>query len=340
MSRSVRIGVRLPPCRPVPELAAAARQAEELGFDDVWLPDSQLLWRDVFATATAASLATRSVRIGTAVTNVATRHPSVIASAARTVAEIAPGRFVLGLGIGNSSVAPVGLRPSTRAELRRGIADIRDLLAGRTTGFAGVRSRMRDPAPGVEVHIAATGPANLELAGEIGDGAILLCGASPRLVRAGVERLAAGAERGDRATPPVTVSTFCVVTDDVAAAARTLKPICGGIAQGGGRAALATAGIDVDLPDRLEGVYPDLVHAEDWERAIEVCDPYVSDADALAFAQHFCLVGTPGDIAKRIAELADAGANAVFLQHPGSYSLPGELLTSFGRRVLPLLNGS
>ena len=58
-----------------------ARRAEALGFDAVWFPDSQLLWRDVWVAAGAAAAATRRIGIGVAVTNVETRHPSVTASA-------------------------------------------------------------------------------------------------------------------------------------------------------------------------------------------------------------------------------------------------------------------
>ncbi|MEV0740095.1 LLM class flavin-dependent oxidoreductase [Streptomyces sp. NPDC050549] len=46
-------------------------------------------------TLTAAAFATERIGLGTAVTNLATRHPSVVASAARSVAELAPGRFTL-----------------------------------------------------------------------------------------------------------------------------------------------------------------------------------------------------------------------------------------------------
>ncbi|MFG2376622.1 LLM class flavin-dependent oxidoreductase [Streptomyces sp. NPDC048504] len=100
----LRIGVRVPPCDRADRVARTGRRAEELGFDQVWFPDSQLLWRDVFTTLTAAAFATEYIGLGTAVTNLATRHPSVVASAARSVAELAPGRFTLGLGVGNSSV--------------------------------------------------------------------------------------------------------------------------------------------------------------------------------------------------------------------------------------------
>ncbi|WP_280879912.1 LLM class flavin-dependent oxidoreductase [Streptomyces pseudovenezuelae] len=71
----LRIGVRIPPCDRADRVARTVRRAEELGFDQVWFPDSQLLWRDVFTTLTAAALSTERISLGTAVTNLATRHP-------------------------------------------------------------------------------------------------------------------------------------------------------------------------------------------------------------------------------------------------------------------------
>lgn len=155
----IRVGVRIPPCDRVDRLATIARRAEELGFDQVWFPDSQLLWRDVFTVLTAAALGTERIGLGSAVTNLATRHPAVVASAARSVAELAPGRFTLGLGVGNSSVGPIGMRQSTGAELRDGLATLRALFAGEEWDFNGVRSRLRDPDPNVPIHMAASGPA-------------------------------------------------------------------------------------------------------------------------------------------------------------------------------------
>jgi hypothetical protein len=60
-------------------------------------------------------------------------------------AELAPGRFVLGVGVGNSAVEPVGLRSSTHAGLRAGLAALRD---GPAAGGL----------PAVPLHIAASGP--------------------------------------------------------------------------------------------------------------------------------------------------------------------------------------
>lgn len=330
----MRVGLRIPPCAPVDRIADLAADAERAGFDEVWFPDSQLLWRDVFAVAAAAATATSRITLGTAVTNVVTRHPAVVASAARTVAELAPGRFLLGIGVGDSAVGPVGLRPSTGAELRARLAVVRDLLAGHAVDFDGVTSRLRDPA-GVPIHLAASGPRNLRLAGELTDGAILLSGVSPAPLAAAVGKVRAGA--AGRSGVRVTVSAFCRVTGDVPGTARELKPICARIAQNGGAEFLALAGVHVDVPEHLPGVYPDLVHAEDWDAAVRACDPYVSDEAVTAFARGFCLYGTAAEIVERLAGVRDAGADAVFLQHVGSYDLPHALLTDVAGQVLPLL---
>ena len=335
----MRVGLRIPPCAPVPEIAALARDAERAGFDAVWFPDSQLLWRDVFAVAAAAAGATSRVTLGTAVTNVVTRHPAVVASAARTVAELAPDRFVLGVGVGDSAVAPVGLRPTTGAELRERLAVVRSLLAGDAVDFDGATSRLRDPVD-VPIHLAASGPRNLRLAGELADGAILLSGVAPGPLAAATARVQEGARAAGRERVPMTVSAFCRVTDDVPRAARELKPICARIAQNGGATFLALAGVHVEVPDHLPGIYPDLVHAEDWEAAAQACDPYVPDAAAAAFAREFCLYGTAAEIADRLAGVRAAGADAVFLQHVGSYDLPHVLLADVAEHVLPLLRAS
>lgn len=331
-----KVGIRLPPCVPADQLVRTVRRAEELGFDQAWFPDSQLLWRDVFTALTAAALGTERIGLGTAVTNLTTRHPAVLASAARSVAELAPGRLTLGLGVGNSSVGPVGMRPSTGAEMRSGFAQLRALLNGEAWDFGGAVSRLRDPLP-VPLFMAASGPRNLRLAGEIADGVVLLSGVSPETLAGASARVREGVEAAGRGPVPLIASAYCAVTDDVERAARRLKPVCASIAQTGGAKALALSGIELDVPDRVDGVYPDLVHAEDWDRAVEICSRWVSDEAAAAFARAFCLFGTPKEVRTRLRELGAAGVDGVYLQHVGSYDLPEDLIETVGRDVLPAL---
>ncbi|WP_405865906.1 LLM class flavin-dependent oxidoreductase [Streptomyces sp. NBC_00005] len=342
---ALRIGVRVPPCDRADRIVQTVRRAEQLGFDDVWFPDSQLLWRDVFTTLTAAALGTERIGLGTAVTNLATRHPAVVASAARSVAELAPGRFTLGLGVGNSSVGPIGLRQTTSAAMREGLVMLRALLDGEDWDFEApkngkVRSRLRDPRPEVPLHLAASGPKNLRLAGETADGVILLSGVSPNTLEGATARVREGAEAAGRdpGRLPITVSAFCAVTDDLEAEARLIKPICASIAQNGGAPFLALAGIDVDVPATVEGVYPDLVHAEDWDRAVEICSAWISDEAALRFAREFCLFGTAEQITERLRALPAHGVTGVFLQHVGSYDPPTDLIEAVGSAVLPALD--
>jgi 5,10-methylenetetrahydromethanopterin reductase len=119
-------------------------------------------------------------------------------------------------------------------------------------------------------------------------------------------------------------------------AARELKPICARIAQNGGAPFLALAGVHVEVPEqlRLPDIYPDLVHAEDWNAAVRACEPYVSDTAVTAFAHEFCLYGSAAEIVDRLGTVREAGADAVFLQHVGSYDLPRTLLVDVAEHVL------
>jgi 5,10-methylenetetrahydromethanopterin reductase len=152
---------------------------------------------------------------------------------------------------------------------------------------------------------------------------------------AAIDEVRAGA--AGRGPLPITVSGYCRITDDVARDARELKPICLGLAFNGGAPFLAKTGLDIRLPDRLPAAYPDLLHAQDWAAAVRACEPYVTDRAAEIFARKFCLFGTAEEIVNRLREVRKAGADAVFLQHVGSYDLPRELLTDVATRVLPAL---
>jgi 5,10-methylenetetrahydromethanopterin reductase len=179
--------------------------------------------------------------------------------------------------------------------------------------------------------VAATGPRNLRFAGEVADGAILLSGVAPEPLSRAVGLVRQGA----RGPVEITVSAYAMVTDDVRRDARVLKPVCAGIAQRGGRTALAAAGINIEVPAEVPGVYPDLVHAEDWDHAVDVCSEWISDDDAVAFASTFCLFGTSEEIVDRIERTAQLGATGVFLQHVGSYDLPERLMADVAEHVLP-----
>ncbi len=93
-----------------PALVDIAVQAEQAGFDALWMSDHSHPWNDeqgeapfVWAVIGAIAQATERVSVTTAVTCPTVRiHPEVIAQAAATVATLLPGRFGLGLGSGEA----------------------------------------------------------------------------------------------------------------------------------------------------------------------------------------------------------------------------------------------
>lgn len=107
----MKIGLRVPPCEPLGGMVDIAVDAEAAGFDFMWVPDSQLIWRDLWGTLGAMATGTDRISLGSNVTNSVTRDPSVTAGAAATIVEAAPNRFVLGIGVGDSSVRIMGRRP-------------------------------------------------------------------------------------------------------------------------------------------------------------------------------------------------------------------------------------
>src|SRR3712207_6780459 len=136
-TNGLRFGLRLPPCVSAAEVALFARSVEEAGFEHAWFPDSQFLWRDVWATVALAAAQTERIVLGTAVTNFETRNPAVTAAAAATVEEVARGRFVLGVGTGDSSIKTLGLAPTRLARMRKEVELVRQLLAGEAVAYGG-----------------------------------------------------------------------------------------------------------------------------------------------------------------------------------------------------------
>ena len=130
-------GFTLKPDHDIERFIALTRQAEAAGFSYGWLFDNHVPFREVYPLLTLMALNTTHMRLGTCVTNPATRDPSVTASALATLDEISGGRMDLGIGRGDSSVRSLGKPPTTMKTLEQAATVIRDLVEGRTTEYEG-----------------------------------------------------------------------------------------------------------------------------------------------------------------------------------------------------------
>jgi len=161
------------------DLTDLAREGERLGYTDAWSYEADGL--DCFAPLAVVATATK-LRLGTAIANVFTRGPATLAMSAASIADLAPGRFCLGIGAGSQPIVEAwnGGRfalPATRVRemtgvLRAALAGERVVFKGKTLSVDGFRLG-RPPAHPVPIYIAALRPGMLQVAGEVGDGVIL-----------------------------------------------------------------------------------------------------------------------------------------------------------------------
>lgn len=160
-----------------------AERAEHSGWDGITFTDSQNLVGDPFVAVALAAGATERLRFATAVTNAHTRHPAALANVAATVQEATGGRFVLGIGRGDTALFHLGLKPMKIDRFAELVTDLQTYLANGTIDCDGHPSRLqwldRVHQPKVPLDIAASGPRVIEFAARIAERVTLAVGADP-----------------------------------------------------------------------------------------------------------------------------------------------------------------
>ncbi len=151
-----------------------------LGYTDVWTGESN--GADGFTPLAVAAVASDTLRLGTAVVPVYTRGPGLLAMQAATMAELAPGRFALGVGSSSDVIverwnatpftAPYARVRDTVRFLRRALAGEKVDAEYETFAVRGFRLG-RPPEHPPPVYVAALRPGMLRLAGREADGAIV-----------------------------------------------------------------------------------------------------------------------------------------------------------------------
>jgi 5,10-methylenetetrahydromethanopterin reductase len=217
----LRVAIRVPVGRPLPEIAAFAARCEQAGFDGVGIHDHPSSGRDAYMALALAAQATSRMRLFPATSSPVVRHPLVLASLAHSLEEIAPGRALLTVAPGFISTRGIGRKRAGIDAMRHAIGELRDLLAGEAVRFGETTTRLRNScATPTPVYLLAAGPRMIELAGEMADGAVLMVGVHPDGIRAARRHLEIGARRKGRSLdgfPVIFVITIGLGSDDVGA---------------------------------------------------------------------------------------------------------------------------
>lgn len=308
---------------------ALARRADELGFAVVWAAEAY----GSDAPTVLAYLAAQTTRVdlGTAVMQIPARSPALTAMTAATLDALSGGRFRLGLGVSGPQVSEGwhGVRFERPLGRTREYVDIvRMALARQRVRYDGAHYQLPLPdGPGkalsltvhptrtdLPIYLAAVGPKNLELAGEIADGWLAIF-YSPEAAAEQLAHVRAGRERAERSTTDaahspsadfdIVTSTPIVVGDDVEACAAPVRAY----------AALYLGG----MGSRDRNFY----HAQATrmgygDAADEVQRRYLSrDHDGAAaavpteFIDHTALLGPPSRIAERMHAFAESGVTTL-----------------------------
>lgn len=318
---------------PVAALAEHAALAESVGFDSVWVIDSQLLCRDVFITLAAILSRTTYLRAATGVTQPFTRHASVAAGAMATLSEMSGGRAVMGVGTGFSSLGTIGVRQARIAEVEAFVDTTRRLLRGQVAtfdnGVSGQLSWVKNGA-NVPIVIAATGPRMTRTAGRIADGVIIHQGLAADQVNRALGWVREGVPAGAPAPEVSCWAPYSLGADPIEARNRVRARVAG---------ALATAnpawfeGAEREAVERLHAAYDITHHASAApDHASIVPDSLIA---------RYALAGTAEEVRTQLGRLLDQpGLDRIILtpQVIGAGARPlDEVLREFGTEVLARL---
>ena len=330
----MQFGFTLKPEHSLERTLALTRRAEELGFEYGWLFDSHVLWREPYVLLTLMAEATTSLRLGTCVTNPATREPSVTASALTVLQELSDGRMELGIGRGDSARRVLGKPPTSMQQLEEAVHVIRALVEGRPVEFEGTELQLTWtkgwPLP---VWIAGYGPVALKLTGRVADGAMLQIG-DPDLVRWFVSQVHDSAREAGREPSAVRVMAAAPAhIGDLAEARDRVRWFPALV--GNHVVDLVNKYPREDLPEALTG-YIRGREGYDYHHHAEVGSAnagFVSDE----VVDRFCLVGSVDDHIARLHELESAGVDQLNI-----YLMNGDeeaQLELYGREIIPALRG-
>lgn len=309
-----RVGICFPDRPDFPTLLAAAKRADELGFESIWVFETRLA-RDWVSQAGAIATVTRQAKIAPGVTNSWSRPAPLMALTYATLDEMAPGRMMLGLGAWWEPLASkVGVdRRKPLTQIREYVEVFNRLLALERVTFHGelvhVDDLELDLAEGRErvpmripVLIGATGPKMLHSAPQFADGVLLNFMTSPEYTADAVAKIRAGADEvgrdwGTVAHPQIIACAMDADGDRARDVAREMLTMYLGQQP------------HIGLASGLSQEYIDRVHDQmgGWppqpggiERAMQLVDDEV--------VNHFVAAGTPDECLAAARRYVAAGA--------------------------------
>lgn len=327
--------------------------AEDLGFERLWVADSQMIWSDCFATMALIADRTSRIGIGTGVAVAGTRPAPVLAAGMATINRLAPGRVFCGVGSGNTAMRIMGHKPVTIAELDQYLTDLRPLLAGEEITYAwrGKRTPTRHLMPDegfvdfslpIPLYVSGFGPRSIGLAAKHGDGLVLGGSPTPQVVAA----LRQSTGRGDDFEVSL-LTTMVVLEPGEHAGSDRVRAEAGSMAIAALHYAYEQhAQLGQPAPSYAAGFWDDYVASVERvpaaRRHLHVhrghncwVEPDEERFVTRELIEATCMVGTAEELAARARALGDAGLTEIMLLPP--LAVKEKVLRDVATSVMPLL---
>lgn len=328
----------------IPEIGAAvgqAQRAEAAGWDGISFVDSQNLVGDPFVAIALAAVATDRIRFATGVTNAYTRHPALLANVAATVQEVSEGRFVLGIGRGDTALFHLGLPPMPVSRFDPLAVQLQSYLARETVDCDGHPSCLqfldRCRQPKVPLDIAASGPRMIELGSRVAERVTLAVGADPDRVAWALDLARKAAADAGRDPAGLSFGAYLTVGchPDVATARNLVRGSVAAFAHFSAMPGSTGAG----LAERDRPIVAEVGRRYDSYRHLR------NDADHAQvlnddFIDRFAIVGPPDTGVARLRELADLGMERFVIAGAGFGADRGDAQTAdqlLRQELLPAL---
>lgn len=339
MARTLSLGALILGRHHPDELRRLVRNCEAWGYEYFWHADERF-FRDVYANLAVCALETSRIKLGTGVTDPYSRHPALTAVGIATIDELSGGRAVLGIGTGVAGFAELGIEAKRPAKaIREAVQLIRQLLGGGYVTLHGEVIHFEHgilDVPGrgdLPVYIAAKGPLNIQLAGEIADGLIISSCVADASIDHTRALLAKGAAKSGRTGTAVKLASrvnICIA-EAGASARQAVKPMLAALLISKKPDFSFLEPLGLTMPARLAELVETTRYGHDPSAILPVAHAIPDD-----FVEALAVAGTPDDVVRSVSRMASRGVDQLI-----AYPMPDpgqthdDILRRLAQDVMP-----
>jgi len=298
----------------VKQVVNFCKLAESKDIDFAWITNHYNN-RHCYPTLAAIAQATTTLKMGPGIMNAFTDTPAAMASFACTLNEISDGRAVMGIGPGDLSTLPkLAIKPDKPvARLKEAVIQMRKLWSAEEVKKSGMEFFDYDGAKltgvtlpgkkGIPVYIGAQGPKVLELAGTIGDGA-LINASNPKDFAVAIPIIKAACDKVGKKGFDIGAYTAMSIDMNEKKARNAAKIVAAFIAAGSPPELCTRHGLDLNNVAKIK----DALGKFDFKSVGELVGDKEIDA--------FTIAGTPEMVKAKCADLTKAGVTQIIFGSP------------------------